>query len=338
MQVTMFRRLQMAVLTLVAVFLMGCGGDGGTDGGAPTKTKASGADGKRVKVAFVTNNVSEFWMYAQAGAVQAEKDFDVDCEFKMPAGENGVAEQARIMEDLAGKGVTGVAISLNDTANQSEMLNEYAKSINMICHDSDAPGSKRIAYVGSNNVKAGQRAGELIKEVLPNGGKVWLFVGLPGAQNAQERIQGIKEAIEGTKIEIVEVLGDNKNQDRAKSNVEDTITKHDDIGCLVGLWSYNGPAILNAVKAAEKAGKINIVTFDEDAETLQGIADGHIHGTVVQQPYMFAYESVRILAALARGQDAKIPANKVVEVPVEIVRKEGVKAFVDKLEKYKAGN
>lgn len=294
-----------------------------------------GDDAGKIRVAFVTNNPSDFWTYARAGCRQAEKDFNVVVEFKMPAGDDKAAEQKRICEDLVSKGVEGIAISPNDAENQIEMINKIAESVHVICHDSDAPRTKRVAYVGSNNVKAGQEAGKLIKEVLPDGGKIWLFVGQLDAQNARERIQGIKEAIAGTNIEIVDTRTDNTDRGKAKSNVEDVIAANDDIGCLVGLWSYNGPAIVGAVKGAGKAGQIPIVTFDEEADTLQGVADGHIHATVVQQPYKFGYESIRVLAALVRGQDAKIPDDKIVDVPVRIIRKDDVKAFREELARYK---
>ena len=98
-----------------------------------------------------------------------------------------------------------------------------------------------------------------------------LFVGTMDAANARERTQGIKEAIAGTKIEIIDIRTDGGDQAKAKANVEDTLTKYPDINLLVGLWAYNTPQIYNAVKAAGKGGKVKIVGFDEDQQTLKGI-------------------------------------------------------------------
>ncbi|MFT5525313.1 MAG: ribose transport system substrate-binding protein, partial [Pirellulaceae bacterium] len=235
--------------------------------------------------------------------------------------------QQRLVENVIARGVTGMAISPNDAANQVEMLNKAAGQINVITHDSDAPDSDRLCYVGTNNFVAGQEAGKLIMEVLPEGGKIMLFVGRMDAQNAIDRSNGIKDAIKDSKIEIIDIRTDLADRARAKQNVEDTIASQPDVKCLVGLWSYNGPAILSAVKDAGKEGEMPIVCFDEEDATLQGIADGHIKATVVQQPYEFGYESVRILAALARGDKSVIPENKVVDIPVKVVKLDNVEEF-----------
>ena len=119
---------------------------------------------------------------------------------------------------------------------------------------------------------AGVEAGKLIKEALPNGGKIMLFVGTTDAQNAKERMQGIKQELTGSKVEIIDVRTDDTDRVRAQKNVEDTLVKYPDVACLVGLWSYNGPAILNAVKDGGKVGTVKIVCFDEEDDVLDGVA------------------------------------------------------------------
>jgi ribose transport system substrate-binding protein len=74
--------------------------------------------------------------------------------------------------------------------------------------------------------------------------------------------------------------------------------------------AYNPPAILSALQDAGKVNDVKIVGFDEHPETLQGISDGTIVGTIVQQPYLFGFKSVEYLSALARKQDVKIPEDK----------------------------
>jgi ribose transport system substrate-binding protein len=336
----MTRSIGRSLLTLCAVACaaavgVSCERDSGAGGAGATGGGGSPAGGT-VNVAFVTNNPSDFWQIARAGVTKAEKEFGVTCDFQMPP-DGTAADQQRIVEALMAKGVKGMAISPNDPVNQVEMLNRVAAQMPLICHDSDAPQSNRVAYVGTNNVRAGREAGKLIKEVLPNGGKVMLFVGRIDAQNAKERADGIREELAGTNIEILDIRTDGTDRAKAKSNVEDTLARHPDIGCLVGLWSYNTPSILSAVKDAGKAGQVPIVGFDEEDDTLQGVLDGHVHATVVQQPYEFGYQSVKILAALARGEDAGIPAGKIVDVPVKIVRKDGVQQFWDELKKLRSG-
>ena len=209
------------------------------------------------------------------------------------------------MEDLLAKGVDGIAISPVDPANQTAMLDDAAQKTLVFTHDSDAPASKRECYVGTDNVAAGRQAGELIKSVLPQGGKIMLFVGQIDARNAQERLQGIKETIAGTKIEILDVRTDDTDRVRAKANVAETLVAHPDVAALVGLWSYNGPAILNAVRDANKIGQVPIITFDEEDETLTGVKSGAIAGTVVQQPFEFGYQAMTLMAKVLAGRQVR---------------------------------
>jgi ribose transport system substrate-binding protein len=176
------------------------------------------------------------------------------------------------------------------------MINAAAKRALVFTQDSDAPQTERACYIGTDNVAAGRQAGQLIREAIPEGGSIMLFVGKLDAQNAKERIQGIKETLEGSKIRIIDVRTDDVDDVRAKANAADTLVRYADIKGLVGLWSYNGPAILNAVREAGKIGKVQIVAFDEADETLAGVKEGAIHGTVVQQPFEFGYQAITKMA------------------------------------------
>ncbi len=299
-------------------------------GGCAREPAETSAARKPVNIAFVTNNASDFWRIAEAGVRKAEIDFSVKCDFRMaPSGT--AADQQAIIEALIARGIDGMAISPNDSENQIDLLNKAAAAMPLICHDSDAPKSNRRCFVGTDNYKAGRAAGTLIREVLPEGGKIMLFVGRIDAQNAIERANGIRDEVKGTSIEVLDIRTDLTDRAKAKSNVEDVIASTPDIGCLVGLWSYNGPAILSAVKDARKSGQIPIVCFDEEPDTLQGIEEGAIRATVVQDPYEFGYQSVQILAALARDEDPKIPEDRIVDVPVQIIRKDNLEAFRKRL-------
>jgi ribose transport system substrate-binding protein len=285
----------------------------------------------KTKLAFITNNTANFWVFAKRGCEKAAAESsDLEVDFRINS-DATPAEQRRIIEDLMAKGVKGIAISPVDPLNQKPFIDELAEKITVITCDSDIPGSKRKCYIGTDNVAAGRQAGDMIKEVLPNGGKIMLFVGKKDTQNAKERIQGIKEAIAGTKIEIIDVRTDDVDQVRAKSNVADALVKYPDLACCVGLWNYNGPAILNAITDAGKLGKVKIVCFDENEETLTGVRDGHIYGTVVQQPFEFGYRSMKVLANIVQGTDVNVPANGMMIVPTVIIKKDNVGPFMDKV-------
>jgi len=285
---------------------------------------------KQLKLAFVTNNSADFWTIARKGVEKADNELtDVSAEFRLTS-DGTAAEQKRIIDDLMTKGVDGIAISPVDPENQTSLINDVAQKALVITQDSDAPGSNRACYVGTDNVAAGRQAGQLIKEVLPGGGKIMLFVGKLDARNAQERIQGIKEVI-GDSIQIIDVRTDDVDDVRAKSNAADTLVKYPDVKALVGLWSYNGPAILNAVKEANKIGKVQIVTFDEADETLAGIQSGAIYATVVQQPFEFGYQAIKLMAQTLKGDKSLIPANKQIIIPTLVVNKANVEDFTKRI-------
>lgn len=130
-----------------------------------------GASGPH-KLAFVPNNASDFWIIARKGTEKAENEIPgIRVEFRIPA-DGTAAEQQRIVDDLLAKGIHGIAISPIDPANQTAMLDRAASQAVIVTQDSDAPNSQRACYIGTDNVAAGRQAGELLKEALPEGGKV----------------------------------------------------------------------------------------------------------------------------------------------------------------------
>jgi ribose transport system substrate-binding protein len=312
----------LCVSTLLLALACTRGGGGGGVGGS-----------QNFKVAFVTNNASDFWTIARKGVEQADNELpDVSVEFKIPA-DGTAAEQKRIIDDLLAKGVKGIAMSPVDPDNETQLINDAAKQALIVTQDSDAPQSDRACYIGTDNRAAGRQAGNLIKEALPQGGKIMLFVGKIDARNAQERYQGIKDALQGSNVQIIDIRTDDTDRVRAKSNASDTLVKYPDVVALVGLWSYNGPAILNALKDAGKIGQIKVVCFDEEDETLAGVKAGAIYATVVQQPYEFGYQSIKLTAKVLSGDRSVIPPSKQIFVPTLIIKKDNVDEFIAKINK-----
>jgi ribose transport system substrate-binding protein len=284
------------------------------------------AQGKKT-LAFVVNGASDFWKAAEAGVRKAQGELpNYTLVFKYPE-QSSAAIQTRIMDDLVAAGVAGIMVSAVDPKTMGDALNRVGGQVALFTTDSDAPNSKRIAYIGSSNVDAGKQAGQLMLKAMPNGGKCMGFVGLPGADNARERIDGVKDTIKGSKIELVDVRADDIDQTRAKRNVEDTITARPDINCMVGFYSYNTPRIYEALKEAGKLGKVTIIGFDEDAITLGGVKEGTVAGTVVQQPYEWGYRGMKDMAKYLEGDKSFIPANKLIIVPTRIIDKGNVDAF-----------
>jgi ribose transport system substrate-binding protein len=162
---------------------------------------------------------------------------------------------------------------------------------------------------------------------MPNGGKCMAFVGLPGADNAKERIQGINDVIKDTKITIVDVRADNIDLPTAKRNVEDTLTAHPDVNCMLGIYSYNIPEIYQALKEANMLGKVTVTGFDDDPVTLGGVKEGTVAGTVVQQPFEWGYQGMKLMADILKGDKSKIPADTLVIVPTKVVDQSNVDQY-----------
>ncbi|MDJ0387897.1 sugar-binding protein [Roseomonas sp. E05] len=278
-------------------------------------------------LAFVVNVSADFWTIARRGIEKANREHpDYNMEMIVP-GQASAAEQRRIVDALLARKVAGIAISAINPGNSTDMLNRAAEQCVLFTTDSDAPKSNREVYIGTDNVAAGREAGAQMKRALPNGGKAMLFVGTMDADNARERVQGIREALQGTQIQIVDIRTDESDIARAKRNVEDTLARYSDINLLVGLWAYNTPQIYQAVKAAGAESKVRIVGFDEDALTLRGVADGTILSTVVQQPFEFGYQSMVGMIKVLKGDRSFIPENKQIIIPTRIIDSSNVKEF-----------
>jgi ribose transport system substrate-binding protein len=158
--------------------------------------------GTRPVVALVSNNSEQFWNICEAGARAAERELQadpklaVDLVFRRPSNATA-AEQQQIIDDLLSKGAKAIAISVIDPKNQVEYLDGIAARVPLITQDNDAPATKRRCYIGTDNLKAGREVGKLIKEAMPQGGAVAVFVGQLEPLNAQQRRQGVLDELDG---------------------------------------------------------------------------------------------------------------------------------------------
>lgn len=318
---TFSRLLGVTALAALIAIMPACNNSSST---GPGKT-----GGGKPYVAFVSNNSHEFWTIAKKGTEAAAKEFNVEVEFRTPTG--GVADQHRIIEDLQTKGIQAIAVSPQDSANQVGYYKALNKKLPVVAVDNDIPDADaRRCYIGTNNVTAGRAVGKMIKQAMP-GGKFMIFVGKLDAQNAQERRHGVvielaggeekckaeldqlkagKYPIKFGNYELLDTRTDEESDAVCQAKCEDALGKIGDLACIVGLWAYNPPAMLRAVKSQKKVGKVIVIGFDENDETLDGIRAGECAGTVVQNPYDFGYESVRLMAGIVRGEANAIESGK----------------------------
>jgi ribose transport system substrate-binding protein len=322
------RRATSLIVSLVCVLVLGC------------NTKSS--QSTTPHIAFISNGVASFWTIAKAGAEKAGRDLQVKVSVHMPA--EGIADQKRIVEDLLVRGVSGIAISPIDPSNQTSLINEAATHVKVITQDADAPESKRLAYVGMDNYLAGRLLGERMKQSHPQGGSFAIVIGRLEQDNARRRRQGVIDALlsrssdpsrfdpPGTTISdgtftIVTTLTDQFDRVKAKSNCEDVLLRYPSLTGIVALFAYNTPACLEALKQVGALKRVQIFSFDEADETLQGIRDGTVVATVVQNPFEYGYRSIALLKDIINRVPDTVPASKLLEIPARVIDPSNVEQF-----------
>ena len=303
-----------------------------------------GKNNNKIKVAIVTNCTATFWDLCEAGAKKAAADNDVELLFRQPE-RNSSEVQKPIIDSWVSQGVSGIGVSVIDPKGQTEDLKVVAGKMPLVTMDNDAEGSARLCYIGVDNKEAGRAVGRLAKKALPNGGTIALFIGNNTSANALARPAGVLEELATPEAngkpgnhplrpeisgkwygKYFLVDGEPKTDDtvteRAIANARDMLNRIDGVPdiALIGLYAYNPPAILEAVRAKKLAGKVKIIGFDEDLITLAAVASGDIEGTVVQDPYNYGYKTVEILAAEARGDTSKRVKGS---MPYQVITKVG---------------
>jgi ribose transport system substrate-binding protein len=278
----------------------GCSGDAGSGTGR-------GAGGEK-RIIILTNGNSPFWDAARAGLQEAEKDLKLneagfravlDVNDGKPKGQLDKLRQYASQSDIAGVGVS--AIDANNAAIADQMRELREKGIQVVTVDSDVDREKfrdaRFAYLGTDNFVGGKELGKCIKYLRPNDGEYVTFVGRTGAQNAIERVNGVKEGA-GNKFKALDNMGDDNDPLKARENVRNAIANHPGLNVVVGIWSYNAPAIVDVVKELDKRQVFTVVAFDAEPLAIKQMGQGMIDAMVVQNPYQMGYQGVRLMKAL----------------------------------------
>ena len=307
-----------SVLLLVLVVLAaGCGKGGGDSTGSTEPAGSEGA-GSQKRIIIVTNGTSPFWDAAKIGAQEAAEDLDVAKDgLRVVVDTNDFSDKGQIDKLRSYQGmsdVAGVGISITNSGNSSiaDELRKLAKQgVKVITIDSDVDRKNdrdsRVAYLGTDNVYGGEELGKAARGLKPGGGKYATFVGLKGAANAIERIGGFGVGA-GDKFTQKENLGDGGDQINASKNVRDAIDRNADLDTLVGIWSYNAPAIVDIVTQLKRRKDFTIVTFDAEPVAIDHMKNGMIDAMAVQNPHAMGYEGVRMLRALIKDDKAALAA------------------------------
>jgi len=273
-------------------------------------TKIQGAIGDKdlsdVKIAMVTNGNSSYWNEAKAGwddAMKWLKAKGATGQFEEPTSATASA-QVSLLETLSTQGYSGWAVSAvtSDSLTQP-IASAVGKGESVIAFDSPLPGTKAQFYIGTPNTDAGCAAGKAMTSAIGKG-QVVAISGSLTAQNTQQRVAGFKQCM-GKGVKVVQTLNDNQDVSSAVSQIQAAIQANPDIKGVYAVYSYDGGAAGQAVRAANKVGKITIVSDDGESDTVADVKSGLIAASVLQRPYYQGYMAAYALAAdKALGEDA----------------------------------
>jgi ribose transport system substrate-binding protein len=303
---------------MVAV-LAACGGAGSQGG-------SQGGDPVRVGV-IVKDNTNPFMISVQDGAKAADSRLDA-AEVMVDAArtETDIDDQIAKVEAMMSRGVQVLAIAPNAPQLEPVLDRAVNQGIDVMLIDSDIPGwDGETTLIGTDNRKASKVAVEQMAEEMGGEGKMGV-VGIPGIPVVDERVDGARDAIEDTQIEIVQEVNGQSDQQVALNVTEDMLRRNPD---LAAIWAPSGNNGLGAVRAAELAGKsddILIYSFDGTEAELESVKAGKLDGSVAQRPEEMGELAVETALEVARGRDVAPEIN----TGFDVVTEENVDEFLKK--------
>ena len=291
---------------VVCSAVTGCNRSAGTDTAHPGSSR-----GLR-RIILLTNGNSPFWDAARFGLQEAAKELAIgqaglravmEVNDGSPQGQIDKLRQFASQSDIAGIAV--FALDADNVAVADEMRRLRKKGVHVICVDADLNRKTlrdaRDYYIGTDNLTAGRILGRAAKKLFAargvKKGSYVQFVGRTGSYNARERMDGFREAV-GAAFHEADHMGDDLDRTRARDNVRNAIRNHPDLVALVGIWSYNAPAIVDVVEQEGIGGKVTVVTFDAEPIAIAQMRRGSIDAMVVQNPFDMGYQAVKLLRAL----------------------------------------
>jgi ribose transport system substrate-binding protein len=295
------------VSALAGLLTVGCSGSDSKQSEEYPKRAVQPGD----RLIILTNGESPFWDAGRQGMEAAAKDLELDkaklkIDFQVNDGtEDGQLDRLRQFASQSDVAAIAISVTKEDNAAIADQMRQLRrKGVHVLTLDSDTSRKKfrnaREAYVGTDNQEAGRQLGRCLKLLRPDGGEYVTFVGFTSAQNAKERVDGFQEGA-GDKFKRLDNMGDEVDRNRAKENVRTAMTNHPNLAALVGIWSYNAPAIVGVLEdnaEQKKKRTLTVVTFDAEPIAIKKMSEGWIDAMAVQNPYDMGYQSTKLMKAL----------------------------------------
>lgn len=263
-------------------------------------------------VGFSISTLNNPFFVSMADGAEAMAD-ELGVDLTIVDAGNDTAKQTSDIEDLIAKGIKVLIINPEDSAAVAPVVGDaIAAGIKIIAVDRSVDGEDVDCYIGTDNVIAGEVAGNYFLDVIGEGAKIAILEGIPGASSAIDRNQGFLNAVEG-KVDIV--ASQTANYDRAEglTVTENILQAHPDI---VGIISANDEMALGAIEAVEAAGKVPgedilITGFDAGDDAKQAVRDGKMLFTVEQGTVEMGRAAVETALKMMQGEevDALMPID-----------------------------
>jgi ribose transport system substrate-binding protein len=236
-----------------------------------------------------------YWQEAQAGLTDAAKEMGVKAEMDGPASLSPKDELDSFNKAVA-LHPSGILVSVTSPDLFNGPIAAAVQSgIPVICLDSDAPDSKRVMFVGTDNFRAGQESGKRMADILKGQGQL-VIIAIAGQLNQDERVRGVMDALKKTPgIKVIQTIDDKGDAREAYDGISALLAKKQKVDGIIALEASGGAGAADTLHREDLTGKIAIVAFDKDPETLDWIDKGAINATVVQKPYIMSYYGIKFL-------------------------------------------
>ncbi|WP_426451311.1 substrate-binding domain-containing protein [Paenibacillus sp. S-38] len=253
--------------------------------------------GKTPKQIVLISQVEDnpFWRTIERGAREAAAAYGMSFDSRGPLRINP-QEQIRLLEKaLAAKADAVLVQGINSPEHRALIDQAAGRGIPVIAVDADEPGSRRLAYIGTDNRKAGETMGELVARQTGGQGRIGVLIGTQ-AYSQQLRLSGFQSvAARYPGLQIVGVRSTEASRLQAAQQAEELLGEHPDIRYIVGFSALDGLGALKAAERTRPQGGLSIFAFDDLAETKEAIRGCRIAATLVQQPYRMGYDAVSLL-------------------------------------------
>jgi len=248
---------------------------------------------------------SEWWQRVKAGAEDAAKaNPDVRLAVLAPEREVNIDQQVSILEDQVTKRVAALAVAPTGAAEVVPVLDRaHAAGIPVVIFDTDVNWSSKVSYVGSDNRRAGQIAGENIVKLLGGRGKVAVIRGILGVLTHEDRVAGFREAIRNAAgMDCVSVQPANSERALGMSVMENMLTGYPDLRAVFATNDQMALGAVEAIAARNLTGKIAVVGIDATSEAVRAVAAGRLAADVAMYPEALGRSAVEAAIKAVRGE------------------------------------